>query len=89
MTKEKILSRLFELQDKDYREFQLKLMPGVQPDAVIGVRTPLLRSLAKTIAKNENMEMYLADVRHEYYDERILYGYVLSEVMDYELCEVH
>lgn len=86
MTKEKILSRLFELQDKDYREFQLKLMPGVQPDAVIGVRTPLLRSLAKTIAKNENMEMYLADVRHEYYDERILYGYVLSEVMDYELC---
>ena len=35
---------LFSMQDTDYRSFHLKLMPGVDPDTVIGVRTPLLGS---------------------------------------------
>ena len=42
-----IQARLFELQDLKYRDFQCKLMPTVDPDSVIGVRTPELRKLAK------------------------------------------
>ena len=48
---EEIRSRLFELQDLKYKEFQCRLMPTVDPDTVIGVRTPQLRKLAKTCAK--------------------------------------
>ena len=36
---------LFKLQDKEYRQFQIKLCPGV--NNIIGVRLPELRKYAK------------------------------------------
>lgn len=86
MKREEILRRLFELQDKEYREFQLKLMPGVEADAVIGVRTPLLRGLAKDLVKQYGMELLLEVIGKDYYDERNLYGLVLMEVKDFDRC---
>ena len=43
-----IQAQLFALQDLDYRTFHCKLMPTVDPERVIGVRTPQIRQLAKT-----------------------------------------
>ena len=39
---ETIQNRLFALQDTAYRGFQIRLMPTVNPETVIGVRTPKL-----------------------------------------------
>ena len=86
ITRKEILRRLFELQDKEYREFQLKLMPGVEADAVIGVRTPLLRGLAKELVKQYGEEKLLEAIGKYYYDERNLYGLVLMGVKDYDRC---
>ena len=80
------MRRLFELQDKEYREFQLKLMPGVEADAVIGVRTPLLRGLVKELVKQYGEEKLLEAIGKYYYDERNLYGLVLMGVKDYDRC---
>ena len=38
---------LFKMQDKKYRDFQFKLIPTLDPDRIIGVRTPELRKYAK------------------------------------------
>lgn len=81
-----IQQQLFDLQDLGYREFQIKLMPGIDPERVIGVRTPLLRSLAKQIAKSANCESFLDALPHAYYDENNLHGFVLSEIKDYDQC---
>lgn len=86
ITRKEILRRLFELQDKEYREFQLKLMPGVEADAVIGVRTPLLRGLVKELVKQYGEEKLLEAIGKYYYDERNLYGLVLMGVKDYDRC---
>ncbi len=51
MTTDDIRSRLFALQDVPYRDFQAKLIPTVDPETMIGVRTPALRQLAKDLAK--------------------------------------
>ena len=37
------LPEVLKIQDVKFREFQSKLIPTVNPDAVIGVRTPELR----------------------------------------------
>ena len=42
-----ISEKLFALQDQKYQSLQSKLMPTVPPETIIGVRTPLLRKLAK------------------------------------------
>ena len=53
---QKITDMLFELQDTGYRDFHSKLVPGVDKERIIGVRTPALRKLAKEIAKMPEYE---------------------------------
>ncbi|MBQ0084600.1 MAG: DNA alkylation repair protein [Clostridiales bacterium] len=79
-----IKKRLFEMQDLTYHDFQAKLMPNVDKERIIGVRTPLLRSFAKELAKNEKIDEFLNDIPHKYYDENNLHGFIISQCKDYE-----
>ena len=51
-----IQQHLFALQDLKYRDFHAKLVPGMDVNDIIGVRTPDLRKLAKQLAKDERRE---------------------------------
>lgn len=62
MTIEKIRKRLMDLQDPDYRDFQVRLLPTVAPENMIGVRTPALRKLAKELAKDPGIDVFLMDL---------------------------
>jgi len=79
-----IQNRLFEMQDTEYKKFQLKLMPGVEADSVIGVRTPQLRAFAKELYKSGGYEEFIETLPHDYYDEMNLHGFILCEYKDYD-----
>lgn len=81
---DEIREKLFSEQDLVYKEFQLKLMPGVKEERVIGVRTPILRKLAKEYVKSGEIDTFLRSVPHEYYDEYNLAGFIISELKDYD-----
>ncbi len=81
-----IQKRLFELQDLKYKEFQCKLMPTVNADTVIGVRTPLLRDFAKQIDGTEAAETFLNTLPHFYYEENNLHSYLTERIKDFDLC---
>lgn len=81
-----IRTELMRLRDPDYREFQSKLIPTVDPETVIGVRTPELRALAKRLAKRPETEAFLAELPHWYFDENQLHGFLISGMRDYERC---
>ncbi len=83
MLTDEIRERLFLEQDLEYKKFQLKLMPGVDEEKVIGVRTPILRKLAKEYVKHKDIDTFLRSVPHEYYDEYNLAGFIISELKDY------
>ena len=78
--------RLFAMQDKQYAAFQSKLIPGVHKESVIGIRVPMLRKFAKEFTREEECKEFLMQLPHEYYDENILHGILISEVKDYEEC---
>ena len=82
MTNEEIKLHLFELQDLKYRDFQAKLMPTIDKETIIGVRTPLLRQFAKEL-KKEGTEDFLNALPHTYYEENNLHGFIVSEIKDY------
>ena len=73
-----IQEKLFELQDLKYREFHLKLVPTVNPDRIIGVRTPMLRKLVKEISKEPYCNDFLRELPHKYYEEDNVHGALLS-----------
>lgn len=81
-----IQSKLFELQDKKYRDFQVKLIPNINSDNVIGVRTPELRKYAKELVKSNNHVSFLNDLPHKYFDENQLHAFIISELKDYNNC---
>ena len=74
----RISEELFKLQDTEYRDFQSKLIPTVDPDHTIGVRTPALRKFAKQLVKEKAYEDFLKDLPHRYFDENQLHAFVIS-----------
>ena len=47
----RIQADLFAIQDLQYRDFHSRLMPNIDKNLVIGVRTPALRKYGKALAK--------------------------------------
>ena len=86
MITDEIAQALFALQDEKYRDFQAKLLPTVDPAAIIGVRTPALRTYAKELAKRPDAGEFLAALPHAYFDENQLHAFVLSLEKDYDRC---
>ena len=83
---EEIRQNLFEWQDLKYRDMQIKIIPTVSAEAIIGVRTPQLRSYAKQLLKREEISVFLNDLPHRYFDENQLHAFILSGIRDYEIC---
>lgn len=81
-----IQKSLFELQDEKYKRFQCRLLPTILPEAVIGVRTPALRRLAKKLAKTPEAEAFLQILPHRYYDENNLHGFLIESIKEYDTC---
>lgn len=79
-----ISEELFTLQDTEYQVFQSKLMPTIPPETVIGVRTPLLRKLAKELAGTPQAEHFLQSLPHRYYEENNLHAFLIEQIRDYD-----
>lgn len=86
MIKEDIYRELTALADEKYKQMQIKIIPTLDPDAIIGVRTPELRKLAGRISKREDMDDFLDDLPHAHFDEDQLHAFVISGMKDYEKC---
>ncbi len=81
-----IIEKLFSLRDEKYAEFQGKLIPTVEEETIIGVRTPDLRKYAKELAGTDLAEAFLQDLPHSYFEENQLHAFVISETKDFQLC---
>lgn len=81
-----ITERLLSLADENYRQFQIPLMPTMDPKRVIGVRTPVLRRLAKELAGTPEAMTFLQSLPHTYYEENNLHAFLVEQIRDYDAC---
>jgi len=87
-----ILEKLFSLSDSKYKEFSQKLTPTISNAEFIGVRVPKCRELAKELYKSteenekKEVEQFLQTLPHQYFDENMLHGLLISEIKDFETC---
>ncbi len=79
-----ILPSLFSLKDSAYRDFNCKLLPTVDPETVIGVRTPALRTMARQIAGSAEETAFLSALPHRYYEENNLHGLLINTFRDFD-----
>lgn len=78
---------LLGMRDAAYAAFIAKLTPGFPLGHFIGVRVPLLRTIARSFAKEEAAsQRFLSHLPHSYYEEDMLHGMLISLVKDYDRC---
>ena len=77
---------LLKLQDKKYKEFQAKLVPNIDSDSIIGIRTPDLRNYAKEIFISGDYDSFLKELPHKYYEENLLHFFIISMIKSFDEC---
>ena len=76
---------LFEKQDTKYRDFHSRLMPEIDKEKVIGVRTPEVRKLAKRLYGTKEAEDFMKSLPHVYYDENNLHAFLIEQIKDFDI----
>ena len=81
-----IREELFRQQEQKYRDFQSKLIPTIDAETIIGVRTPQIRKIAKQMLKRQDVDEFFEALPHLYFDENQVHALALSELKDFGEC---
>lgn len=79
---DEIIYELFSLRDEKYQAFHSSLLPNVDSETIIGVRAPALRNIAKKYKTHPDVEDFLSDLPHKYYDENAVHSFIISDFKD-------
>ena len=71
-----IVNDLLENVDLNYKAFSQKLIPDCKYE-FLGIRVPVLKSMAKKYVKLDNVQEFLRS-QHVYYEEYLLHGLILA-----------
>lgn len=72
-----IEQELFKLQDLKYRNFTSKLLPNIDKNSIIGVKTPLIRNFANKVSDEDALN-FLNALPHKYQEENLLHGFLMN-----------
>lgn len=74
---------LFSLQDLSYKTFHTRLIPTVDKETVIGVRTPDVRRLAHSLSP-QDAAAFLDALPHRYYEENNVHACLIARSKDFD-----
>ena len=81
-----IKEKLLEQADKEYADFQSKLLPEIPRSSVLGIRVPQVRKIAGEYRGSKVAAAFMEELPHEYYDENMLHAALISEIKNYDEC---
>ena len=81
-----VYDMLLEAKDDGYREFQARLVPNIPPESIIGVRTPMMRKIAKEVFASPLRNEFLNQLPHTYYEENLVHFFIISMIRDFDEC---
>ena len=76
-----LLNKLYEYKDEKYKLFNDKIINTKLK--TIGVKTPILKLIAKDIIKKD-YNYFLNNVKNNYYEEVFLEGLVITNIKNYD-----
>ena len=73
-----LIKYLFSIKDYEYKKFNERI---IKTNNIIGVRIPVLKKIAKEIAKKDYLT-FIKNNKHKYYEEIMLHGLVITYLKD-------
>ena len=82
MRTDQLISVLLENRDETYRQMQIRLIPNLCPDRIIGVRTPALRKIAREL---EDKDAFLSSLPHRSFEENQIHSFLLEREKNFSI----
>ena len=81
-----VYEKLMLYQDREYKDLLIKLVPNIDKETIIGVRTPEMRKIAKKIFGTKEATIFLQSLPHNYYEENLIHFFLISMIKDFDEC---
>lgn len=78
--------RMSEIKDEAYGNFQSRIVPNIGRSTILGIRIPVLKSLAKEYFNDPAKEDFFNELPHRYYEENHLHIMLLCLEKDFNKC---
>lgn len=78
---------LFLEQDLNYQSFLARLLPNIDEDTIIGIRTPEVKSIYKEFKERKEYPKFLKELPHQYHEENMIHVFSLNQIKDFDACE--
>lgn len=73
---------LFKLRDEKYAAFQSRIIPDRDPGTILGIRTPVLRNIAKDISGTAEAEIFMKELPHEFFEQDQIHAFLIARMKD-------
>lgn len=83
--KEEIRKEIKANEDIKFREFNASLIPNIDRSLVIGVKTPILKEIAKKYKDRDDIDEFLYDLPHKYFEENQIHAFIISSYKDFDI----
>ena len=70
--------------DPDFARFQAKLIPTIEARAIVGVRTPELRRIARELVRRDDAGEFLGFLPHRLFEEMQVHAFAIGLERDYD-----
>ena len=81
-----VYDRLAACCNEKYRDFQSNLVPNIQKEKILGVKTPDMRKIAKEINGTAEAQAFLKELPHKYYEENLVHFFIIAMIKDFDEC---
>ena len=81
-----IREELLSLADEKTAAFMRKIVNNADARKIIGIKTPILRELAKKIKKEGGADAFFAELPHRYFEENQLHSFLICLEKDADRC---
>ena len=78
-----IRNKLITGRDEKYAQFIAKIIPNINYETILGIRTPDLRNMAKNLSKQQ-CDDFIKSVPHKYFEENQLHAFIISDFRDFD-----
>lgn len=81
-----LTERLLALRDDKNADFQQRILPTLNREAILGVCTPDIRRLAREYRGTPEAADFMTQLPHRYFDENNLHGALIEGIRDFDAC---
>ncbi|MCR5353241.1 MAG: DNA alkylation repair protein [Clostridiales bacterium] len=69
--------------DEKFKKFNSKLLPEIDENKITGVKTPVIRNIAKNASEAE-AEEFLNELPHKTFEENNLHAFLIEKIKDFD-----